>query len=243
MRKSRKVLAGGLLVLFLGMPALFALEVPKRADGYVTDRAKLLSPASESNLESYLQSFEEKTSNQVVVATFPSLEGDSLEDFSIRLAEAWKVGQKGKSNGVIFLIFKKERKMRIEVGYGLEPVLPDITAGQIISQVVAPYFKKGDYESGIFSGVDAIVKATRGEFKGTGAKHHSYPGMFFLFIFILLLNFGLRASSTGIGTRKGRFGFFYTGGSGGSFGGGGFGGGGFSGGGGSFGGGGASGGW
>ena len=229
-------------VFLLGLPILSALEVPKRADGYVTDRAGLLSSSAKANLENTLRSFEEKTSNQVVVATFPSLEGDSLEDFSIRLAGAWKVGQKGKDNGVIFLIFKNDRKIRIEVGYGLEGVLPDALAGQIISQVVAPYFRKGDYEGGILAGTDAIIKATQGEYKGVPQSDRSSDAgkVIMLFGIFFLFHLWVRSHSSRIGGRRGRYGGFYIGG---GYGGGGFGGGGFSGGGGGFGGGGASGGW
>jgi uncharacterized protein len=220
---------------------LFALEVPNRADGYVTDRAGLLSPSAKAELEMMLRSFEETTSNQVVVATFPSLEGNSLEDFSMRLAEAWKVGQKGKDNGVIFLIFKNDRKIRIEVGYGLEGVLPDALAGQIISQVVAPYFRKGDYSGGILAGTDAIMKATKGEFKGDPASERSGTAgklVGLLFVFILFHAF-VRRKSLGTGRHGRLYGGYPVGGGfrrGGGFGG-------FSGGGGGFGGGGAAGGW
>lgn len=230
-------------ISFFCSPNLFALEIPKRADGYVTDRAGLLSSKARAELETTLRAFEDKTSNQVVVATFPSLEGDSLEDFSMRLAEAWKVGQKGRDNGAIFLIFKNDRKIRIEVGYGLESVLPDALSGQIIRQVVAPYFRQGDYSGGIVAGTDAIMKATQGEFKGVPRKGVSNPmgrliallGVFFLFHLFAQSNSNLT------GRRRGPGGFFMPMGGGFRSGGGGFGG--FSGGGGGFGGGGASGGW
>jgi uncharacterized protein len=231
-----------LAVFLLALPVLSALEIPKHADGYVTDRAGLLSPAARSDLETLLRAFEEKTSNQVVVVTFPSLEGNSLEDFSMRLAEAWKAGQKNKDNGVIFLIFKDDRKIRIEVGYGLEGVLTDALSGQIISQIVAPYFRKGDYSGGILAGTDAILKATQGEFKGSpkGNRPNSAGKMIFLFSIIFLFQLLARKNSSTLGGRRGRGAFFVPMG-GGFRSGGGFGG--FSGGGGGFGGGGASGGW
>lgn len=235
------------------LPAIaFALQVPPRADGYVTDRAGLLSPFEKANLEAILRAFEEKTSNQVVVVTFPSLEGESLEDFSMQLAETWQAGQKKRDNGVIFLIFKNDRKMRIEVGYGLEGVLTDATSGQIINQVVAPYFKKGDYQGGIFAGVDAIMKATQGEFKGSGSREDYdffWAHVFYLLLMLGILHFLFAFFSVLAGRRKGHHGFWIDNGGiwdGGGFGGGsggGSGGGGFSGGGGGFGGGGASGGW
>jgi uncharacterized protein len=230
-------------VFLLALPVLFALKVPPRADGYVTDRAGLLSSSARADLETALRAFEDKTSNQVVVATFPSLEGDSLEDFSMRLAEAWKAGRKNRDNGVIFLIFKNDRKMRIEVGYGLEGVLPDALAGQIISQVVVPYFRTGDYSGGILAGSDAIMKATQGEFKGVTKKNKPDVAARLIVLFGVFFLFHLfaRANSNRIGGRRGGGGFFVPMGGGFRSGGGGFGG--FSGGGGGFGGGGASGGW
>ncbi|MFA5160191.1 MAG: TPM domain-containing protein [Candidatus Omnitrophota bacterium] len=233
-----------IFAFFLALPGLSALEVPKRADGYVTDRAGLLSSSAKASLEATLRAFEEKTSNQVVVATFPSLEGDSLEDFSMRLAEAWKAGQKRRDNGVIFLIFKNDRKIRIEVGYGLEGVLTDALSGQIIREIVAPYFRKGDYSGGIVAGTDAIMKATQGEFKGKPQKDQSRTAgkLVFLFGVFFLFHLWARSNSKRIGGHRGRYvGFLPMGGGFRSRGGGSFGG--FSGGGGGFGGGGASGGW
>ena len=225
------------------LPILSALEVPKRPDGYVTDRAGLLSSSSRENLEVVLRDFEEKTSNQIVVATFPSLEGNSLEDFSIRLADAWKAGDKKRDNGVIFLIFRNDRKIRIEVGYGLEGVLTDALSGQIIREVVAPYFRAGDYSGGILAGTDAIMKATQGEYKGLPKKGRSPEGLKLLILLgVIFFMHTLQRHSNTLGSRRGRsVGFFPIGGGFGSGGGGGFGG--FSGGGGGFGGGGASGGW
>lgn len=154
------------VILFLvSFNLAWALEIPPRPQGTVSDYAELLSPQARATLEANLAQFEKETSNQIIVVTFESLEEESLEDFSIRLAEAWKIGQKDKDNGVIFLIFKNDRQMRIEVGYGLEGVLPDITAGMIISQVVVPRFKQGEYDLGVQEGVAAIMAATQGEFQ------------------------------------------------------------------------------
>lgn len=230
------------------LPLALALQIPSRPEGYVHDQAGLLEASLRATLEDQLKSFEDKTSNQVVVATFPSLEGASLEDFSIRLAQAWKVGQKGKNNGVIFLIFKNDRQMRIEVGYGLEGVLPDLVAGQIIREVVTPFFRNGDYAGGIMAGVEAIFKATQGEFKAAPKKDEGPETLtkFIILLFVFFFFYGFVQRSTyRINGRGGRSGGFYGGfptGGGGFSSGGGFGGG-FSGGGGSFGGGGASGRW
>ncbi len=151
----------------------YALDIPNRPDGYVHDQAGMFSPQFREQLEIQLASFEQATSNQIVVAAFPSLEGGSLEDVTVRLFEAWKIGQKDKNNGVLFLIFKNDRAMRIEVGYGLEGVLPDALAGQIIRDVVTPYFKEGNYETGVGAGVHAIESAVKGEYQG---RNVSYGG-------------------------------------------------------------------
>ncbi|MBI4711456.1 MAG: TPM domain-containing protein, partial [Candidatus Omnitrophica bacterium] len=129
-----------------------------------------------------------------------------LEDFSMRLAMAWRAGQKQKDNGVIFLIFKNDRKIRIEVGYGLEGVLPDALSGQIISQVVAPYFRKGDYSGGILAGTNAIMKATQGEYRGRPRRDSSRDAgkLLFLFGVFFLFHFWVRKNSNTLGGRRGR---------------------------------------
>ncbi len=163
-----------------------ALDIPKQPEGYVSDYANLLSDSTRSQLEQSLKDFEEKTGNQVLVATFPGLQGDSLESYSIRLAEAWKPGQKRKDNGVILLIFKEDRKGRIEVGYGLEGVLTDALCKLIIENEIAPRFRAGDYDGGIEQAVQAIFSATRGEYRQ--AKRSSrVHGVFWNFGTLLLV--------------------------------------------------------
>lgn len=146
-----------------------ALSVPARPEGYVSDWAKLLSPAGKVALSERLAQFESASGFQIVVATFPSLDGESLEDFSIRLAEAWKIGRAGRDDGVIFLVFRDDRKMRIEVGYGLEGVLPDALAGLVIQDIV-PYFREGNSEEGIFSGVVSIMRIVSGEGRNSAVQ-------------------------------------------------------------------------
>jgi uncharacterized protein len=244
MRNSLKILSASFILLVLTATPLFAFQIPSKPDGYVTDQAGLLPSQAKQDLETMLRSFEEQTSNQVVVATFPSLDGENLEDISMKIAEKWKPGQKGKDNGAILLIFQNDRKMRIEVGYGLEGVLPDALAGQIISQVIAPKFKQGDYFEGISLGVQAIIAATKGEYKAQPPKDKTYTKLFFLLALLFGMQFLARNSGSGIGRRGGRYGGYFVPPMGGfRRGGGGFSGGGFSGGGGGFGGGGASGGW
>ncbi|MCX7895559.1 MAG: TPM domain-containing protein [Thermoanaerobaculum sp.] len=148
---------------FLG-PAvpLPALEVPFLA-GRVNDLAGLLDEASREQLEQRLAQIEQSTGAQVVVLTIPSLEGEDLEDYAHRVASTWQLGQKGKDNGVLFLIAKGERKMRLEVGYGLESVLPDALARRILDQLVKPAFRAGDFAGGISAGVEAVARAIQGE--------------------------------------------------------------------------------
>jgi uncharacterized protein len=144
-----------------------ALEAPPLV-GRVNDLARMLSPESLQRMDQKLAVFERETSNQVVVLTVPSLQGEDIDRFSIRVAEAWKPGQKGRDNGVLLVIAQAERKVRIEVGLGLQGVLPDITAGRIIRETMRPYLKDSNYDQGIAAGVDSIIAATKGEFKGTG---------------------------------------------------------------------------
>lgn len=139
-----------------------ALEVPYLA-GRVNDQAGLLDDSFEAQLDEQLRRLEEETGAQVVVLTVPSLEGDPIEDYSIRVAETWKLGQKGADNGVLVLIARDERRVRIEVGYGLEPVLTDALSGRIIDSLMTPKFRAGDFDGGVADAVGAIATAIRGE--------------------------------------------------------------------------------
>lgn len=142
----------------------FALEVPRLA-GRVNDYAGMLSPAAEQKLERMLSEFEQRESTQIVVLTIPSLDGEALEDFSMRVAEKWKIGQRGLDNGAILLVAKAERKVRIEVGYGLEGRLTDLHSARIIRGIIVPEFKAGRYDNGVIRAVEAMIAAVRGEFK------------------------------------------------------------------------------
>ena len=144
-----------------------ALE-PPTLEGRITDKADLLSANEKQDLENIIKEYEKGASNQIAVCVIKTLEGDSLEDFSIRLAEKWKIGQKGKDNGVIILIVKDDRKIRIEVGYGLEGVLPDGLCGDIIRNEIGPNFKSEKYFEGLKKGLEAVIKATKGEYKWQG---------------------------------------------------------------------------
>ena len=243
---------GGAVAL-VARPA-FALDVPPLV-GRINDRAGLLSPAVQQELDSRLAAYESKTGHQIALLTIPSLEGDFVEDFAIRVAEAWKLGAKARDDGVLVLISVQDRKMRIEVGYGLEGDLPDALSGRIIREVLIPAFRNGDFAQGITRALGAIMAATGGEGEALAQPRRSVSrsrgggGLvpYLLVALVLFLFLG------GGGGRRGRrfgggpmiFGAGLGGGGfrGGGFGGGGGGGGGFSGGGGGFGGGGASGSW
>jgi len=162
-----------ILLCFSALPG-YALDVPGLT-GYVNDHAGMISPEAKITLERELRAFEQSDSTQIVIVTVPSLEGEVLEEFSIKVAETWKIGQKGKDNGAIFLVAKEERKIRIEVGRGLEGKLTDLMSGRIIDLVVKPRFKRGDFDGGFISGVHAVIDAARGEFKAEprAAKHPS----------------------------------------------------------------------
>lgn len=133
-----------------------ALVIPPAPTARVNDYAGLLNAGERARLETALAEHERATSSQMVIAVFPSLDGENLEDYSIRLAQQWRVGQKSLDNGVILLVFVKERKVRLEVGYGLEPVVTDAVAGQIIREVIAPRFREGRYASGLEAAVEAV---------------------------------------------------------------------------------------
>jgi uncharacterized protein len=133
-----------------------ALVVPPPPTARVNDYARLLPPEARNRLEQRLAERERATGAQMVIAIFPSLEGENLEDFGVRLAERWRVGQKSLDNGVILLVFVQERRVRMEVGYGLEPVLPDAVAAQIIREVIGPRFREQRYAEGLDAAVAAV---------------------------------------------------------------------------------------
>ncbi len=214
--------------------------------GRVNDNAGILSSSTISRLEQILKAEEDSTSNQIAVLTINTLDGGSLEDYSMKVVETWKLGKKGKDNGVLLLVVKDDRKVRIEVGYGLEGVLTDAVCNTIIRRAIIPEFKSGDYDAGVTAGVENIIAAIGGEFQGEGSSDTDGGPVLVTALVILMViasAFG-RLARRGIWFGGGGFGGFTGGGfSSGGFGGGFGGGGGFSGGGGGFGGGGSSGSW
>ena len=242
-----------LLALLLFTAAVSAAPEFPRLSGRVVDAAGMLSRQTVSQVSASLEAHEQATTNQVVVVTVPDLGGYAIEEYGYQLGRHWGIGQKGKDNGAMLIVAKDEREVRIEVGYGLEGQLTDAIASNIINQVITPRFKRADFDGGVTTGVQAMVRAIGGEYqikqtrdKSTNARvwivmivlyliWMSSPALGALgvwpFTVIMMLNRGGRGGFGGSGRRSGGF----SGGGGGS--------GGFRGGGGSFGGGGASGRW
>lgn len=246
------------LVVCAGLrgPAFGAeLSFPKLT-GRVVDVAGLLTPEQRGTLETKLKAFEDKTSDQVVVATLPNLQGTTIEDFANRLFREWKIGQAKTNNGVLLVVAPTERKVRIEVGYGLEGALTDALSRVIIASAITPRFKEGDFAGGITAGVDGILSILSGDAEVWQRKPQVRADevdptqvAIFIGLFLLVLFVAWRMNRGGGGRRRGGGIVFlpgpggWSGGTSGGFGGGFSDGGGFSGGGGSSGGGGASGDW
>src|SRR5436190_13366054 len=158
-----------MFVLALTPKASAAEVIPPKPAAYFNDYANVVPKEKALALNERLAQFERETSNQVVVAVFRKMESDSdIADYTQRIAESWKVGQAGKRNGAVLFVFIDDRKMFIQVGYGLEGALPDLTAFDITERHIKPRFRAGDYEAGLITGVDLICKAIRGEYKGSG---------------------------------------------------------------------------
>lgn len=245
-----------LAAISLALNARAAEVIPPKPAAYFNDYAGVVSKSAALRFNEQLAQFERETTNQIVVAIFPKMQSDDdVAAYTQRVAQSWAVGQKDKRNGAVLFVFTQDRKMFIQVGYGLEGALPDVTAFDITEYRIKSHFRNGDYEGGLAEGIDSIFKAVRGEYKGTGKTVHeresrgrSLPGNLIFFLIFLGISFllsrikprrGYHYSSGGGGWA------WYLGGgggeSGGSSGGGGFSG--FSGGGGSFGGGGAGSSW
>lgn len=203
-----------LLFFALALPtASLALDVPQ-LKGRVNDYANILSSSEAGKLERKLAEFEKTDSTQIVVLTVPSLKGEDLEEYSIKVAESWRIGWKGLDSGVILLISQAEKKIRIEVGRGLEGKLTDLIAGRVIRSAIVPHFRTGDFDGGIEAGTTAIMDAVRGEFKAQdrgaagdqGTSKRSASSMFTLAIFLVIALLFLAAISKIIGAIAGAVG-------------------------------------
>ncbi|MFN2386838.1 MAG: YgcG family protein, partial [Thermoanaerobaculia bacterium] len=169
-RTRGRVLARPLLLLFLAASAWGAVEdqIPDAPKKFVTDRAGVLGGRADE-LSRDLEQFERDTSNQILVWIEPRVpENFTMEDFTGRAAEKWGAGQGATDNGAVLFVFPEDRKLRIEVGYGLEGAIPDATANRIIDDEIVPHFRGGDYAAGVEAGIRALKAAARGEYKGTG---------------------------------------------------------------------------
>lgn len=234
------------LCLLLCATALHAAPDFPALTGRVVDEANLMSRKQAHQLAQQLAVFEKRSGVQLVVVSIDTLAGDTIEEYGYQLGRHWGIGQKGKNNGVLLIIAQDERKVRIEVGYGLEGALPDAIAANIIQTRILPAFKRGDMVAGVVAGSQAIMQALAGEYKpvdNASKDKLGGPWLFILMVIVMIVLHNLRGGGGGGrgGRRRAAYlaGGFGAGRSGGGFGGGG----GFSGGGGSFGGGGASGGW
>jgi uncharacterized protein len=254
---GRAVLMLVLAIAGMAASARAAEKIPPAPTTYVTDEAGVLSADGTRQLNQLLDSFERESSSQIIVAIYPTMESDSsIEDYTVRVAQSWRVGQKGRDNGAILFAFMREHRAYIQVGYGLEPRLTDALCRRIIDHELKPAFRSGQYDAGIRDTVTAMIAAARGEYQGSGGTANDRSGAampgarIVITVILFLLVGGLRFFSRPVSYRGGRSSYFggmpviLSGGR--SSGGGGFsggGGGGFSGGGGSFGGGGAGGSW
>jgi uncharacterized protein len=241
---KRWLIPAGVCLLLLATLTQAAIQFPTLS-GRVVDNADLLSEGSKQRLTGLLEGHENATSNQVVIVTLADLAGLDIASYGYQLGRHWGIGQKDSNNGVLLIVAQSERKVRIEVGYGLEGSLTDAISSNIINGVILPAFKKAQFESGIELGATAIIQALGGEYKmqktAVGSSSNGLFTLMFPLIFMIIVFF----NRSRFPTPRGHSGSALYVGSGGIGGGrsGGFSGGGFSGGGGGFGGGGASGGW
>lgn len=254
MTKSKNLFLITLFLLFISLLSIAAdIRLPSATD-WIVDEANILSTSTMNNLRRYREELKQKTGAEIAIVTVISLQNYPIEEYSIRLAEKWKVGQKDKDNGVILLVALNERRVRIEVGYGLEGIIPDGRAGDIIRNNILPAFRNNDYNKGVFEGALTIMGLVAQEYnvvlEGMPEKYYSqhngssandlFSGIITLIILISLVILFIKNPSLFIlfllmsgGSRRSRSGGFggsFNSGSFGGFGGGGFGGGGASGG-------------
>ena len=198
------------LFSFVSLVGLAQKAVPGLWGMRVHDEAKVLSASGAEQLEARLKAYEDSTSNQIAILIVPSLDGEVLEEYSLRVAEKWKLGQKDKDNGVLLLVAVEDRKMRIEVGQGLEGVLTDALSNRIIRNEIAPEFRRGDYEAGVVAGVNGIVKAIGGEYTATDTDGDGLGGQLggAELVLIGLFIYGILGLFTFIGLVSGKTGWF-----------------------------------
>src|SRR5687768_14057813 len=158
-----------LLFLFFSGSAFGAEVMPAKPPRYFNDYAGVVSLPVQQELDRKLEAFEKSDSTQVIVAIFPRMQSDSdIADYTQRVAQNWRVGQQRTNNGAVLFVFVNDRKMYLQVGYGLEGIIPDITAKDITEYRIKPHLRNNDYNAGLTAGVDSIIQAARGEYQGTG---------------------------------------------------------------------------
>jgi len=150
-----------LLLMLLTDTLLSAADIPYLT-GRVTDNAEILSETTRQSLTVSLKEHEDRTSNQIAILTVPTINGESIEEYAVEVFDAWKLGQQDKDNGILMVVVPNDRRMRIEVGYGLEATLTDAMAGRIIQFAMTPKFKNGDYDGGITDGIRAVIDVLEG---------------------------------------------------------------------------------
>jgi uncharacterized protein len=158
----KKAVISIISLLFIAISFANTIDIPYLT-GRVNDNAQILSENTRKSLSEILKEHEDKTTNQIVFLSIHSLEGESIEDYANEVFNDWKIGQKDKDNGILIVVVPEERKMRIEVGYGLEGDLPDVLAGRIIRNIMAPSFREGDYDGGVTKGAQAIIDVLEGK--------------------------------------------------------------------------------
>jgi uncharacterized protein len=209
----RKCISFIALILLCALPSIAEPQIPEQT-AWVMDTAQVMSTSEKATLEQYLTNLDLTTGVQIAVFTVDSLDGYALEDYSLATVEKWQIGQKNSDNGVLLFIAMSERKIRIEVGYGLEGMLTDMKSGLIIRNVIAPYFRDGQTGTGIIAGVQAIANTVAGENAGVidstitvsvPEKESAGPAsgfsFFILFVFFILMIAGFSQK----GSRSGRY--------------------------------------
>lgn len=206
--KGQAVLRFLAICLFLFFPfALSAQDLPENPVGHINDFADMLTQSEEQRLETKLRNYRDTTTSVIAIATLNNLQGYPIEDIGTRLFNDWNLWEGDNDNGILILIAKEEREMRIEVGYGLEGAVPDVMAGRIIREILSPHFKQGQFYSGLDVASSAIIQLASGEYTGQLTEERSSSSeddISSFIVFILFIIFVVYASSRGGGRNNGR---------------------------------------
>lgn len=206
---SGRGLALAFLLALIGSLLAHGQALPPKPARYVTDQAGVLDASTVATLNNQLEKFEKDTSNQILVAVYPSLPPDAeIAQYATDTFNSWQPGQKGKDNGAILFVFIQDRKMFISTGRGLEGALPDAICKRIVTREITPFFRQGNYAAGIQAGVNAMLAATRGEYQGTGSTvaertfaesrgENQQPPAWFILLFIIVIVISVISRSGG----------------------------------------------